>query len=308
MDKSATIELLKIMLRQDIAYLCSRSDRLWNEPIVRTLRDLKDDSFSAVFFGGTLRSLLFSRLLKGTLGRPRDLDIVVSAVTLETLRERFRDIVIRETRFGGLQLLRSKWQFDIWPLNSTWAFVKDHYLHPSFDALPSTTFFNLEAIAVEVWPASGTSRITYSGDNQFFDGVLSRTLEINRSENPFPTLCIVRALVLASAFDLNIGPRLVSYLAEHSAKTTNVELDQVQLKHYGVIRHRHFIMRSWLNHIVRHFGEHGPVQLRLPLTRQLTLWPENSELWPVLNRFLSKAPPAPRSRVRPSTGNPGLRA
>src|SRR4051812_48642791 len=61
--------------------------------------------------------------------------------------------------------------------------------------LPETTFFNLEAIAVDVWPQIGKARSIYSGDDQFFEGIITRTLELNRPENPFPGLCIVRSLV-----------------------------------------------------------------------------------------------------------------
>lgn len=288
MDNSAKINVLKALLKRDLAYLCCRYDRSWSKPIVDTLRDLRDEHSKAVFFGGTIRSLLFSRLLTGSLGRPRDVDIVVAEVTLEELRKKFRDIISRETRFGGLQLLRKSWHFDIWPLNRTWAFENDR-VTPTFEALPTTTFFNLEAIAVEVWPTRGTSRITYSGDEQFFDGVLNRTLEINREENPYPSLCIVRALVLASSVDLKIGPTLARYLADHSASTTNAELVQVQEKHYGSLRVPADILRSWLDYICRRLDQQGSSGIRLPILRQKSLWPEPEETWPLLNKYLERA-------------------
>lgn len=290
MDNSSKINVLKALLKRDLAYLCCRYDRSWSKPIVDTLRGLRDEHSKAVFFGGTIRSLLFSRLQSGSLGRPRDVDIVVAEVTLEDLRKKFRDIISRETRFGGLQLLRNSWHFDIWPLNRTWAFEKDRAL-PTFEALPTTTFFNLEAIAVQVWPSRGTSRITYSGDEQFFDGVLNRTLEINREENPYPSLCIVRALVLASTVDLKIGPILARYLAEHSVTITNAELVAVQQKHYGSLRIPPDSLRSWLDNICRIVDEKGPSVIRLPILRQKSLWPlpESEETWPKLNQYLERA-------------------
>ncbi len=154
MDNATSKTALKKRLLAEVARFCQDDGRLWKKPIVRTLRELRDTATQAVFFGGTLRSLLVSRVYRLRPGRPRDVDIVVAGATIERLRERFEEIVSRETRFGGLQLRRRDWQFDIWPLDRTWAFVRD--AAPAvFSALPSTTFFNLEAIAVEIWARPG---------------------------------------------------------------------------------------------------------------------------------------------------------
>src|SRR4051812_23921951 len=117
MDRLRLIGLLKRLILQDVAYLCRRSDRLWSEPIVQTLRALRAGGGQSVFFGGTIRSLLISRLLKGRLGRPRDVDIVVAKRTIDDLRRQFKHAILRETRFGGLQLARANWLFDVWPLD-----------------------------------------------------------------------------------------------------------------------------------------------------------------------------------------------
>lgn len=277
MDSTLTITRLKAALLRDVAYVCRRADVKWSEPILHTLNDLRDLRGRAVFFGGTLRSLVLSRLLKRKLGRPRDIDIVVAGADISELRERFRQITKRETRFGGLQLERRRWSFDVWPLDRTWAFLRDTSTAPRFAALPSTTFFNLEAIAVDVWPAPGHRRTVYSGDDQFFEGVLSRTIEVNREDNPFPSLCVVRALVMASAIDFAIGPRLAEYLTVHGARTTNAELDDVQRKHYGRVCRDADTLRKWLRHIARQHGTGNNRPIRLPLPRQLSLWPEDDD-------------------------------
>jgi hypothetical protein len=84
---------------------------------------------------------------------------------IEALRERFLRLASGESRFGGLRLRRMEWQCDVWPLELTWAFIHDKVRAPDFADLPRTTFFNLEAIAVEVWPRPGQPRIVYSGDD-----------------------------------------------------------------------------------------------------------------------------------------------
>lgn len=260
------------MLLRDVAYLCRCRDGLWSEPIVRTLWDIRRASIQAVFFGGTLRSLLLSRLQNQRLGRPRDVDIVVAGTSLDALRERFRSFITRETRFGGLRLERMDWQFDVWPLHSTWAFLEDRTLRPCFSALPRTTFFNLEAIAVDVWGSPGRPRAIYSADDQFFEGILSQTIEINRQTNPFPSLCVVRALVMASSVRFAIGPRLAHYLVVNGSDLSDAELEEVQLKHYGQICHDTTTMRKWLEHISWCYMRNSNSPVVLPSHEPLDFW------------------------------------
>src|ERR1700733_645372 len=263
---------LKAWLLHDVAYLCRRADRVWSAPIVRTLRDIREIPTRAVFFGGTLRSLLLTRVLHRRLGRPRDVDIVVEDATTEALRERFRGLISRETRFGGLQLKRMNWHFDVWPLHQTWAFADRDWPKVGFGELPLTTFFNLEAIAVDVWAKPGSTRTIYSANDQFFEGILSKTLELNYESNPFPALCIVRSLVLASSLDLSIGRRLARYLAVHGPQFSIRELEETQRKHYGRSRLDGPKMRSWIDHIRRAVEKKRPKSIKLP--GQLSLWPD----------------------------------
>jgi len=268
MDDATTAKReLKLRLLRDVDYLCRRGDLRWNHSIVETISDLRDTH--AVIFGGTLRSLLLGRSHR-RLGRPRDVDIVVDGMPLEVLKNRFRTLISRETRFGGLQLRRNEWQFDIWPLAKTWAFTIDNATKPSFESLPFTTFFNIEAAAVDLFSRDGMGRKIYSGDDRFFDGILSRTLEINFERNPFPSLCVVRSLVFASSQRFAIGPHLAAFLAEHGPSTTDDELIQVQRKHYGSIRCEAAAMRAWIEHIVRHaHRDCGPIML--PQWQQMQL-------------------------------------
>ena len=273
MDNEELKSVLKARLLRDVAYLCRRDDRHWSKPVVQMLREFRGSQTHAAFFGGTLRSLLVSRMQRRRLGRPRDIDIVVAGTTVESLKERFHELVARETRFGGLQLRRMNWQFDVWPLQQTWAFLQDDVSAPEFSLLPATTFLNLEAIAVDVWPSPGRARCIYSGDDQFFDGLLSRTLELNREDNPYPSLCVVRSLVMSSAIDFAIGPRLARYIAGVGPTISSVELEAIQVKHYGKIRQRADLLRRWIEHIVRSL-EQCEKRITLPLLRQKTFWPD----------------------------------
>lgn len=272
MDKQVAISQMKAQLLADVATLCDRNDRHWSRPIAHTLRDIREENVEAVLFGGTLRSLLLSRIQKSKFGRPRDIDIVIAGASLDKVRDRFQQLIKRETRFGGLQLERRNWQFDVWPLHNTWAFQQDLDMTPAFEALPSTTFFNLEAIAVDVWTPPGQPRNIYSGNDQFFEGIIDRVLEINLEDNPFPALCIVRAFVFASTTQFAIGPGLATYLVHNASLITDEELAVVQQKHYGCIRCDVRTMRQWLDYTMGCLSQNGREPIALPFARQMELW------------------------------------
>ena len=277
MDSQTTVEDLKECLRNDVAYLCHRVDRRWAEPIARTFRDLRESKAHAVFFGGTLRSLLLARMSPQRMtriGRPRDIDIVFDGINLDDLRSQFSSMVSRETRFGGLQLKRSNMQFDVWPLNRTWSFVHDETPTPTFSDLPYTTFFNVEAIAVDVWAEPGSTRSIYSGDDQFFAGMLSRTIEINREDNPFPVLSVARSLIMASSLGFAIGPNLSRYLVTHGPSISSSEFETIQNKHYGQLRMAPDSMRELIVEIRRKVERGDVVPFKIPALRQQMLWPD----------------------------------
>lgn len=272
------IEALKQVLRGSVASFCRHDRRRWKRPILQTIDVLRESDWHSVFFGGTLRSLLVSYLARTPYARPRDIDIVVGIQSVDAIYERFASCVHRKTRFGGLQIHRAEWQFDLWPLNKTWAFVEDSTPLPSFEDLPKTTFFNLEAIAVELWPSRGKPREIYSGDDQFFAGLLDRVIEVNRSANPFPELCVVRSFVLAHSLSFRIGPRLAAYIAREGDRLSAHVLQDVQRKHYGSVRLAGQALRHWIGHIQDHITLDAESAVDLPRVKQLTFWPINEGL------------------------------
>ena len=160
-----------------------------------------------------MRSLLVSYLVRTRYARPRDIDIVVGTSSVDAIYERFAGCVHRKTRFGGLQIHQAERQFDLWPLCQTWAFVEDSIPMPSFEDLPETTFFNLEAIAVELWPSRGKAREIYSGmTSSSRDSwiVCSRSTgrQIHSRNSAWTS-----SLVLAHGIRFRIGPRLAAYIA-----------------------------------------------------------------------------------------------
>ena len=115
MAADLNIASLKRQLLNDVGILFHRK-AVWKEPILEVLDRLRSSNVRAVFSAGTLRSLLVSRVFREKVRPPRDVDVVIAGVPLSDLEERFSELLNRRTRFGGLQLQRGAWQFDVWPV------------------------------------------------------------------------------------------------------------------------------------------------------------------------------------------------
>ena len=280
MEANIAVSDLKRKLLAEVRMLFRPNGSAWKAPVLQVLQDLKQTDIRAVLFGGTLRSLLVSRLFEGRFGRPRDIDVVVLGAPLSELEKRFNGIIARHTRFGGLKLRNGYWHFDVWPLEETWAFRKDKVV-ARFEDLPSTTTFNLEAIAVEVWSKDGKPRALFSGHDQFFHGILSKTLELNRADSPFPELTVVRAVIMASELGFRIGPCLGAYIAEISTTLNEAAIDEIQAHHYGYSR----MTGHTLKEIVQVISRRSLTQknIELPRIGQLHLWEAEPDTLPYIN-------------------------
>lgn len=282
MEANITVPDLKRKLLAEVGTLFRPNGSVWKAPILQVLQDLKQTDVRAVLFGGTLRSLLVSRLFEGRFGRPRDIDVVVLGVPLSELERRFNGITARHTRFGGLKLQNGYWQFDIWPLEETWAFRRDKTV-ARFEDLPSTTTFNLEAIAVEVWSRDGKPRALFSGHDQFFHGILSKTLELNRTDSPFPELTVVRAVIMASELGFRIGPCLGAYIAEIAPTLDETAIEEIQAHHYGHSRMTGETLKDIVEVISRRSVTRESIEL--PRMGQLHLWEVEPDALPHINLY-----------------------
>jgi len=223
---------------------------------------LKDNHIESYFFGGFLRDLL----TKDRGFMPRDFDVVVGRCPPGDLDKLFEDFPHRRTRFGGLRIIDGELTIDIWKLEDTWAF-RHLSCSPSFAALPRTTFLNVEAVTAELCAEHRKRRkIVSSG---FFEAIEQQILEINLEMNPFPALCVVRALSIATELNFALSRQLAVYIVDHSFPIT--ELLDAQLNHYGCIRYDGERLQSWVKSIAIQL-ERGDD--RIHLLGQGTLWPE----------------------------------
>jgi len=164
-------------------------------------------------FGGMLRDF--------ALGHVRDfssdIDLVSFASRSEILQA-ISEFSPVENKFGGFRFIAAKRIFDIWAFDDTWAFregiIKGNELRDLF----KTTFFNLDAAVFHL----STREFICSEDCE--DGIERRLLELNLEENPSPCGMSRRAIRMSIEKDLEIGPKLASFMLTNAKRS---ELDRL---------------------------------------------------------------------------------
>jgi hypothetical protein len=203
---------------------------------------IRESRTEAFLFGGTLRDFALNRKFKA----PRDLDIVIGT-DLQPIVQFFSrqnltegdnptsDLAIRRNRFGGLKVKLYGHSIDIWQMQDTWAFKERLVLPVRFERLPRTTFLNLDAVALELFP-TGNRRTRRFFEHDFLSGVERETIEINLLDNPSPPLCVIRSIILADSTGFRIGPKLANFLRHVAQNMTLAEFEAIQRSHFGTVR------------------------------------------------------------------------
>jgi len=217
-------------------------------------------------WGGLVRDFAVRRVLP----MPRDIDIVVDGVRNEELAELFRDLPVRRNRFGGVHI-EAGCKVDIFALSEAWVFQQG-FCTVGIEHLPRTTFFNVEAIIVEIEASRGRARNIFSSG--FFEAVSSETIDMNCPLNPYPALCILRAIVMARELDFCIGGKLARYLVNEHCRISEADYNRFQLSHYGVLKYSKQGIDLIIDAIQQQIDmEFGPVILPGSTRAQTSLWP-----------------------------------
>lgn len=198
-----------------------------HESRVRSLtKRARELDWSIFAFGGVPRGLVEY----GARYIPRDLDLVFDDASFEEFTREFSEKVTRRTRFGGLHLFLSGLNVDAWPLSATWAFREKLVKQVNFESLPKTTFLNLDGIVIQFATSQGRARAVYASGLE--KAKESKTLDIELLPNPFPPLCVIRAIRLADARLLPLAPRLAEYCFQELSNRDLSEFVDTQISHY----------------------------------------------------------------------------
>ncbi len=224
----------------------------------------RERGWSVFVFGGVPRGLVES----GGRYIPRDLDLVFDDAAFEGFASEFASSITRRTRFGGLHLCLNGLQVDAWPLSATWAFREKLVEQASFANLPQTTFLNCDGIVLQFATRRGQARAVYA---QGLEKTKERgALDIELLPNPFPSLCVVRSLRMASNRLLPLAPRLAEYCWRELATRDLTDFVSVQCSHYGSVSFTEASLRRIRARLERHLDK-MPL-FNFHVARQQQLW------------------------------------
>lgn len=160
----------------------------------------------AIIFGGAIRDWFFNK-------SPRDIDIVVDCSS-----SRLEDILsqheAQKNKFGGFKFNLNQIEFDIWNLNSTWAFNNDTKFAKTMETVPETVFLNIDAITY----CMNTGAIV---DKGFTQAIESKLLDIVYEPNPYPYLCVSKALIALFKYDLKSSDKLRTFIRDQVERGYN---------------------------------------------------------------------------------------
>ena len=255
----------------------SEHGRLVQQAILEVAETLQRLGWSAYLVGGTLRDLLVRPGSRHQFVEPRDVDIVVCGAAREELRELFakRLVLERLTRFGGLHLIKplasgDRVLFDIWTLADTWGFGAQK-IPPRIEDFPGTTFLNIDSCAIELVEPEGRQRACF--DQGFFESIAKRVLDVNYAPNPYPYVCVARALVMAARLDFTITHKLAEFILTHTAAGGIDALIEAQVSHYGMVRCEAPELSIWIDGIRRGAeSKRGGIRVEVSRARRMQLW------------------------------------
>lgn len=182
-----------------------------------------------LFFGGSIRDIC---LFPDNPPLPRDFDIAIKFKDKNKFELITRKYNNRRNRFGGFKFKIGNMEFDVWDLESTWAFNNTN-LQASEENLAKSVYLNIDGIVYNF----NKSKIY---DELFRTSIKACKLDVNLEENPQVELNLLRALVFKDKykeeyklnFSSNLKRIFKKYLADESVELVD-NLYNLQCTHYN---------------------------------------------------------------------------
>ncbi len=251
-------------LKKKVRYFLSSS--ILGRQEVKTLLDQLQDIGEVVIFGGMLRDLS----LLGNEGFDSDIDLVIDTDKEDELDAFLQSYKPVRNKFGGYRLRLSRWEVDIWPLKSTWAFKKGYVKNRSFADLCKTTFFDWDGI---VYNVGDGSILAVEG---YLDHINEGLLDINLENNPNPMGNIVKAFRYREKYGAGFSSRLAKYIYENLE-----DLDPDLISLYENKSHdRPVLNKNVISQVLEALCVHQKEHPSQPFTRvelQPSLWAANND-------------------------------
>lgn len=150
------------------------------------------NSGDLLFFGGSIRDIC---LFPENPPIPRDFDIAIKFKDKSEFESITKKYDHRKNRFGGYKFKVANIEFDVWDLESTWAFNNTN-LQASEENLAKSVYLNIDGIVYNF----NKSKIY---DELFQTSIKSCKLDVHLEANPQVELNLLRALVFKDKYKDN---------------------------------------------------------------------------------------------------------
>jgi hypothetical protein len=169
---------------------------------IATLFKRLSDAGPAAVFGGAVRDWVLGKT-------PRDIDIVLDC-PINSLSF-ISNMEHKKNKFGGYHLVVGGVEFDVWNLDASWAFKADASFTKNLKTLTKTCFFNMDAVLFYL----DTGHLQ---DDGFTAAIESKKLDIVYEPNPFPFLCVSKALCALRKYEMTPTDNLRRFIGDQMAR------------------------------------------------------------------------------------------
>lgn len=178
----------------------SPSMRQLRSQVLRPLEEIGE----VAIVGGLIRDII----RYGVDNRPiSDIDLVVQG-SPSAVAAIAKKLSATPNRFGGFGLVNDYFKVDFWALSTTWARSHANVDIFRIEHIPSSTFFNWDAVVY-----STKSHRTYFND-QYLEDMNRKILEINLELTASHLGNLIRALRRLFAWQAHPGPKLLNFIEE----------------------------------------------------------------------------------------------
>jgi hypothetical protein len=220
------MSILKIVTNMDFQKVKNFIQNYRNNNIkVNTLLTRLESFGELILIGGAIRDIaLLNRM-------PRDFDIIINSLESD-FDKAFDGYTMIRNRFGGYKVIIEDMQFDIWSIQSHWAF-KLNLISTNVENIKNTIFFNVDSLFLNL-------NNNFSESEYFNQAVINQELDIImlpelRAHQLYKPLSVVRSFILQEKYKLKFSYLLEEFIDNWYRDKLNSTkiLEEVHLSHYG---------------------------------------------------------------------------
>lgn len=185
---------------------------------------------SPLLIGGAVRSYLEAGGMYLRNEPPRDFDFVIRKICIAEFEKIIKKIPFEKNRFGGYKVFVDDFIFDIWKLETTWAF-RHGQLKTKRANLYRSVFLNIDSIVYDLMDDKFYNNI-------YFHAKKTNTLDVVFQPNPCVELNLLRALCFKRKYHMRISKKLRNLFLESINENPKLvdDMYKLQMDHYGVAK------------------------------------------------------------------------